>query len=191
MAEGSLVPAFVEINYHSAYAPHKMTIPTLNWNPGGTAGDFETWAAGTIPADDMVEELIDLMKVFFPATVTFDSYIIYTKAAVEDPSIPRYAKSIAVVGTNATPGNSKAVQATWTVKCTDGSVAKIVMLDVGNNNSFVKVTQATVGADGLAFLAAWFASTNGWSGRKNFQPYFYLQTAYTLNEALRRQYHEN
>ena len=60
-APNSLSPASVEIDYHSAYAPHTMTIPTLEWFPTsitGNLGSFSNWAAGTRDAEDMVLDLI-------------------------------------------------------------------------------------------------------------------------------------
>jgi len=191
MPVGSLYPAYVQISYHSPYAPHTMTIPTLEWTAGGVSGTFVTWAAGTIDASDMVNAMIDKIKEFFAAAVTFDSFTIFTMDAIDAPAIPRYSEAVAIAGTNATPGNYKAVQSVWTAKCSDGSLAKINFMDVGNNNSFEKVTFATIGSAGTAFLNEWFAATNGWSSRQNGQPYFFLQASYTLNEALRRQYHEN
>lgn len=185
----SLYPAFVQIAYHSAYAPHVMTIPTKAWTPDADYGLFETWAGGTIAADDMVENLILVMKPFFPATVIFDSFTIFTMDTPTSPAVPREFKTNNEPGTNATPGNSKAVQATWSFKTEENGIAKVVMLDMGNNNSFERVTQANVGASGLAFIAELTADTNGWSGRDNAQPTFFLQVSYTINEKLRRQYH--
>lgn len=187
----SLSPAFVQIQYHSAYAPHVMTLPTLEWTPDADYGLFATWGAGTIAADDMIESLILKMVPFFPSTVVFDSWTIYTMADVEAQAIPRAFKTNNEPGTNATPGQTKAVQATWTFKTSEGGISKVVMLDMGNNNSFERVTQATVGGDGQAFIDEWTADTNGWSGRDNAQPVFFLQVAYTLNEKLRREYHLN
>lgn len=185
----SLFPAFVQINYHSVYAPHVMTIPTLEWTPDAGYGLFETWAGGTIAADDMVEQLIDVMLPFFPASVGFDAFTIYTMASPTDQAIPRVFKTSAEVGSNGTPGNSHAVQATWTFKTDEGGISKLVMLDMGNNNSFERVTQATVGVAGQALIDEFTSDANGWAGRDNGQPTFFLQIAYTLNEKLRREYH--
>jgi len=191
MTVGSLSPAFVQILYHSPYAPHVQTIPTKAWNPGGVGGDFESWAGGSINGSDMVNAMIDKIKAFYAAAVIFDSFTIFTQATPTSPAIPRYSEAVAVAGTNATPGQYKATQSTWTAKCDNGSLAKFSFMDVGNNNSFEKVTFATVGSDGTAFLNEWFDDGNAWSSRLDGKPYFFLQASYTLNEELRRQYHEN
>lgn len=191
MAVGSLYPSFVQINYHSPYAPHVMTIPTNQWETGPDGGTFQAWDASLINAPDMVHAMVLKIVPFYAPAVIFDSFTIFTKAAVDAPAIPRYSEVLNEPGTNPTPGNYKAVQSTWTAKCDNGSLAKFSFMDVGNNNSFERVTFATVGADGTAFLNEWFAATNAWRSRLDGRPYFFLQASYTLNEELRRQYHEN
>lgn len=189
MAPNSLFPAFVVIDYHSAYAPHKMTIPTKDWNPGAGFGDFETWAGASIAADTMVEALVDVMKEFFPSTSSFDGWTVYTKTDPDAIAIPRAAKVLGVAGTAATTPPIKATQATWTAKTTAGGIAKFSMMDIAAPATFERVTSGGLTADAIAFIDEWFASTNGWSGRDNTQPYFFLQLAYTMNEKLRREYH--
>lgn len=168
-----------------------MIIPTLNWNPGAGSGDFDTWGGGTIPASDMVNNLVDLMEPFFTGATHFDSFTVYTKDSIPAPSIPRASEVLTNVGTNADTNPTKAVQATWTVKCDDGSLAKIVMLDMQNGGSFERLTFSSLPAPATAFLNEWFSDSNGWASRQNGKPYFFLQIAYTLNEKLRREYHEN
>lgn len=188
MAENSLFPAFVELNYHSAYSPHVMTIPLKGWNPGVGFGDIDTWSGSSSPADTMIEDLVDKLVPFFPSSVVFDSFVIYTKATVDAQSIPRAAKTLGVSGTNITVGNNKAVQGTITAKTSLGGVAKIVLLDVQSGNSFERVTVPNYSAALEAFVNFWFGSAQGFAGRDGGQPYFFLQVSYTLNEKLRREY---
>lgn len=189
MTVNSLSPAFVQIQYHSAYAPHVMTLPTTNWTADADYGLFETWAGGTKAADDMIEELILLMVPFFPSTVEFDYWTIFTKADGTAPNIPRVGKASGEPGTAVAPGATKATQATWSFKTEGTGLSKIVMLDVNTNNSFEKVTPGELAGAALALADKWTADTEGWSGRDNTQPSFFLQIAYTINEKLRREYH--
>lgn len=184
-------PYWVEILSHSIYAPHSQNICIKNWTPGGGYGDIENWDATTQPADTMIDALITLEKAFYPASYTFDGWLVWKQLLPTDVPLIVADKNIAVVGTNATPGNTKAVQATWTFRTTIGGIFKIVQLDMGNNNSFEKVKFAGLGADGLAFVQELEVVTNGWSGRDNARPNFFNQVAYTLNEKLRRSYREN
>lgn len=136
----------------------------------------------------MVENFIDIIAPFYPASYTFDGYTIYTMDTPTSPAIPRVQTALAVVGTNGTPGNTKAVQATWTWKTTLGGIFKVVNLDMGNNNSFERVTLSGLGAAGLALVAEVQSDGNGWAGRDGGQPTFFLQVSYTMNEKLRRAY---
>lgn len=186
---GSLYPSFVEIKYHSAYAPHVMTIPTKQWTPGAGFGTFATWAGGTIAADTMIEALVTLMLPFFRATVIFDSFTVFTMDTPTSPAVPRASKVLTGVGTSSASAPYKATQATWTVKTNAHSLAKIVMLDVATGGSFEKITFATLTGDAAAFINEWFLDTNGWSARIDGKPDFFLQIAYTMNEKLRKEYH--
>lgn len=188
MAENSLVPAFVEIDYHSVYSPHKMTIPTLAWNPGAPYGDFETHAGGAIAAEDMIDALIDKLKAFVPAGVAFDGWTVFTKPTIESQSTPRAFKTSGVVGT-APASWAKATQLTISAKTDNGGDARLVLMDAASGNNFDLITSATITPSYTALFGEWFADTNGWAGRDNGLPYYFTQASITLNEKLRKQYH--
>jgi hypothetical protein len=181
MAEHSLVPAYVEIDYHSTWSPHKMTIPTLAWNPGAGYGDFETHNGGSIAADEMVDALIAVLKAFVPASVAFDGYTVFTKATEASPSIPRAFKTSGVVGT-APLSWSKATQLTISAKTDNAGDARLVLMDAASGNDFDLITPATITASYTALFAEWFSPDNG-------LPYYFTQASITLNEKLRKQYH--
>jgi hypothetical protein len=191
MTVHSLAPAYVQIMYHSAYAPHVMTIPTKEWNPGTPYGDFDTWSASSVPGDEMIEDLVTLMLPFFQPTVTFDSFTIFTKEDALAPAIPRASKVLDLDGTNIGAGEMKATQATWSAKTEAGGNAKIIMLDYYHGGDFDKIDFGGLGVDGSAFTAEWFNTAKGWAGRDNARPYFFQQISITLNEKLRREYHMN
>jgi len=191
MAINSLYPAFVQIQYHSAYAPHVMTLPTTQWTPDLDYGTFACWDGSDKAADDMVEELVLLMVPFFKSTVQFDYWTVYTMADPTAPAIPRKGAAIGEPGTSAGTGWDKATQATWSFKTEDGGLSKVVMLDLETGGAFGKITPAGLTGDAAAFVAKWTADTEGWSGRDNSKPDFFLQISYTLNEKLRREYHLN
>lgn len=187
----SLYPAAVKISYHSAYAPHVQWVPTKAWNAGAGLGSFDVWGGGTIDAEDMIDEFILNQAAFFPNTVSFDTAEIFTFSAPGSPAFPRGGKALTQVGTSALSGNTKAVQATWTIKCTDASIFKIVQLDMQNGNSFEKVTFPALAGVAADFYDILIADTNGWQSRAGGQPDLFLQVSFTLNEKLRKQYHTN
>lgn len=192
MAPNSLSPAFVEIAYHSDFGAHVQTIPTLDWDPtGATYGFFDTHTGSTVDAETMIDALIALEKKFFPTTVVFDSWTIFTKDTPTSPSNPRVQKNITVAGTVGTPGWFKAAQATWTFKTDLFGEFKIVNLDVATLDAWDKITSATASADQIAFIAALRDNGNGWAGRDGGRPEFFQQIAFTLNEKLRREYRMN
>lgn len=183
-----LGPYYVEINSHSVYAPHVQTIPTLAWNPGLTYGEFETWDGVGKAADDMVEELVDLQAEFFPASYVWDNFVIYHQPTPADPAIPLIGKVLTQTGTGPLSGTQKAVQATWSFKTVAGGLFKLTNLDVYASVDFQKTTPGNIGVEAQAVVAHVTSQGNGWSGRDNSRPSFFLQIAYTLNEKLRRQY---
>lgn len=188
----SLFPACVHIAYHSAYAPHIQVIPTLEWlESPGDFGSFETWAAGTVDAETMIEQLITAQAEFFPATVVFDSFSVFTyETPTSEPQL-RVSKNLAIAGTAVAAGWSKAAQATWSFKTTLGGELKIVHLDVNTLNAWDKITSATASGDQTTFINALVDDANGWAGRDGGQPIFFQQIAFTLNEKLRRNYYMN
>jgi len=187
----SLSPAFVQIQYHSLYGPHVMTLPTRPWTPDLDYGTYECWDSTTKAADDMIEELILLMVPFFPTSTEFDSFTVYTKATPTGPAIPRVSKANGEAGTAGTPGWSKATEAIWTFKTADGGLAKLDFLDFASQNSFDKVTFAGLSGGPLALVDAFTGDSNAWSGRDDSQPMTFLQISYGLNKALRKRYFMN
>jgi hypothetical protein len=186
-----LGPWFVQIASHSAFAPHIQTIPTLPWTPGVGYGEFDTWAAGTKAADDMIEEFVDLQAPFFPTSYAWDYFTIYSQPTIADPAIPVIGKVLTQVGTAGAGGEIKATQATWSFKTTTGGLFKLVQLDLKAAAGFTKTTPTTLTVDAQNLVDAVQDQANGWSGRDGARPSFFLQIAYTLNEKLRRQYHMN
>ena len=67
----SPAPAYVRINYHSAYGQHTMQVPTLAWS----SNQFTTWASGSVTDSTMIDDLVALLLPFYPSTVTFDNWI--------------------------------------------------------------------------------------------------------------------
>lgn len=184
-----LGPWFVEINSHSAYAPHVQTVPTLAWNPGLTYGEFVTWDGVGKAADDMIEEFVDAQAPFFPASYAWDNFVIYSQPTPADPAIPVIGKVLTQSGTGAETTPNKAVQATWSLKTTLGGLFKITMLDVFASANFAKTTPANASPDALALIDLVSDQGMGFAGRDNGRPSFFLQVSYTLNEKLRRQYY--
>jgi len=187
----SLSPAFVLINYHSEFAPHKQIIPTLNWfdeTSSGGSGTFDSWTAGHIDADDMIKDLVNAMKGAMPDTVTFDNYVIFTQASETANPVPVAAGTLAIDGTLSTPGWYKAVQGTFSWRTTAFGLFKLVLLDFASGNTFDKANSVPGSGALFDMNAEVVSDMKGWSGRDNGQPHGFISATETLNEKLRRAY---
>lgn len=192
MAAFSLFPSYVQVYYHSPWAPHVMTIPTLQWNDGASGGTFDTWAAGTTGADGMINDFIDQWATLFTSEIEFDYYSIFNFPAEDEDPINVYSGSLAILGT-VTPGtiNNKAVQLTISWGCSGGSLLKTVGMDANAPTDFLKVGPIGIITFIPLIVAQVTSAASGWASRAGEQPLFGKQVAYTLNEKLRRSYHEN
>lgn len=192
MTRYGLFPSFVQVYYHSQYAPHVMTLPTLQWSPGEDQGTFETWAAGSTGADGMISDFIDVWAELFTDDTEFDYYSIFNYPAEDE--LPEQV----AFGTLATPGgqvaaaqNTKAVELTVTWACAGGFILKTVGLDAIAPANFNKIGVTGILALIPEIVANITGSGNGFASRAGTQPLFGKQIAYTLNEKLRRSYHTN
>lgn len=191
MAEGSLAPFFIQINYRSSYGEHVQTIPLIEWTPGGATGDLALQGSGTDVAVDVISGFLGLQAPFFPTTVNFYAWTIFSQPTSSSPAIPVMSAACDVDGTNATAANTKAVQATWTLRCDDASLFKIMQMDMNNGNNFGKITISGLSAEALLFLQYLVGDECPFQSRLNGRPLYFRQISYTLNEKLRRQYHMN
>lgn len=186
MAHG-LYPAFVRIEYHSAYAPHIMTIPTLAWDTGPDFdGHFDTHDAGTIAAEEMIQALVDTLAEIYTSGVTFDRWTIYTLDTPTSDPVPQTGATLAVPGTNVSSAWSKAVEQTFVWRTTLAGIFKLVLLDVPTDDNFDNVQ--TLSGDYTAIGAEIQSPDNAWAGRDGGRPQTFIQASATLNEKLRRSY---
>ncbi|HSS99946.1 MAG TPA: hypothetical protein VLK33_23085 [Terriglobales bacterium] len=191
MAPNSLSPASVVIDYHSAYAPHKMTIPTKEWFPTSITGDlgsYQAWNGTPIDAEDMIMALIEKLKVFMKTNAAFDNITIYTMATAASPNIPRISKGISVAGTAST-GNEAAVSGTWNFKTIDNGDAKITLLDTPVPATwFNRILPSGFSGGQVDVAVEMGISSNAWSGRDDSQIQTCRSITYDLNDKLQKMY---
>lgn len=189
MAVNSLSPGFYKVDYHSTYSPHEMILPTREIDVPSL--EFLAWDDITVPAvDTMVVELVDTFLPFLPATVVFDRWsYFYQPTPADFPLIIAANTFSSKVGTDATPGWSKATQLTISALGTGGSKARIVLLDSSTDSNFDPVLTIEPDDDIDTLMNTWGAITNAWATRGGERPDFFLGAFKTLNEKLRRAYH--
>jgi hypothetical protein len=194
MAEHSLSPSSLIAEYTTAFGHHKMTIPTLVWLPtnigAGVLGSYLAWDGVTnVSADDMVDNLLNLLAAFVPATTTFDLVTIYNQATSTSDNIPARSKTLAIVGTSGASGFSEAQSTTFNFKTTANGDAKLVLLDTPVGSSGFVALHPAGFTTPVTDLAAEFEGTlRAWSGRDDARPNVLRKVTYDLNEKLQKAY---
>jgi hypothetical protein len=188
MAPNFIGPYFVNIGYRSPLAPHSMTVPTKNWNPGGSFGTFDTWSGGTIQADDMIVNLITLMLPWYTALSTFDSAIIYKQLLPADTPQPVMSiGGLGLAGTGVHTGWAGATEIIFIARSSTFGIAKLVLLDSLTDGVFTPITAFT--GDYAGLFGEWGLDANGWCARDNGQVISPLKVTKNLNQKLRKEYH--
>jgi hypothetical protein len=187
----SKYPAFVRILYKTPFAPHVQEVCTRAWSPdAGTNGSFNSWNDNPVDAATMINAFIAAEKEFYGAGTNFYGWEIWQYPDVDSAPLIVSTANIDVDGTSAAGAENKATQATWSFRTLAGGLFKVVNLDV-EVTDFEKVLSASLSGDEAAFIAEIVDDDNAWSGRDNSQPTLFRQIAYTMNEKLRRLYHQN
>lgn len=190
MPAHDLIGSYVRILYHSAFAPHVMTLPAHGWNGSDTSldpGTFDNWNATTQPGDTMITNFIDKIKVIYNSDVTFDQAEIWTRVSMSVEPRLRFIQSLAVSGTGTLTGWSEAVQKTFFLRDASNNALKLIPLDTPTDNLFGKYF--TLNTDETALVGELTLSTNAWATRAGNKPEFFRSLTITLNERLRREYH--
>lgn len=187
----SLFPAFVLINYHSAYGTHKMIRPTRAWQPTnitGTIGSYTAWDGSQVDAEVMVNNLVSAMQPFFLTTTSFDDVTVYTLASTSAPALPQASVSLAVAGTSTAVTQAKATESTYSFKDTAFNKGSINLLDAPVNVGFAKKTPSAFSSEDHALEDAFISVLAAWSTRAGFRPKDLIKVTYDLNDKLRREY---
>lgn len=187
----TLRPSFVRIFYHSVLSAHVMNLPTRQWSQSlGTnpQGGFLNWLEVDVDADDMVQALAQTLQDLLPVTGELDSYVIYNYPTDEDIFVPVAGNTLALVGSDATPGQNAATQKTFTFYDSAFHTSKVVLLDGASDDLWVKKNLASANAFEQALVTVWTDEDWAWSSRQNFQPTTLRSITTTLNRRLRRKY---
>jgi hypothetical protein len=184
-------PYYIIINSHSAFAPHSALIQTNTWTnavSSGGQGQFLNHLGVGVDAVDMVEALVDVLVPFYPTDYVFDNWTVYHQPADPGPSYPQAGSFFtSKVGTDATPGWSKATMATlWWKTVTFGDF-KLVLLDFGSNDDFNKTSTLTAGRMLNLHLVV-VDDSWGWCGRDNQRPATFKSSTVKLSDELRKVY---
>ncbi len=196
MTAHDIGPAFVQIDYKSQHAKHKMQIPinaiTLisgdpiepdNWETvsknGSTVWGIGIWVVG----------LIDLLKVFCPPTTNFTSFTLYQKAGAGSPAHPVATRNIGIAGTNGAgaPFNDLAWQNTWSFSTSLFNKYKLVLVDGINATAFKSSSLSGRAAD-VALASYILNDLSIVVGRDNAAVARFVSLSININKRLLRAY---
>lgn len=191
MAEGTLSPAYFELNYHSPYGSHKALIGTKAWFPTsitGGLGSYENWNGDPVDAEEMIQAYADAMMEFYKTDCAVDYATIWTKETPTSPAYPRLSKAIVSPGATASANWSKAVQYQWIIRGTGFSLQKYVWLDATIGGSWNSVSDLSGSPESQAFVDVVTSSDWAFMTRKDEQPISFQKLTYKLNDKLRHEY---
>jgi len=191
MAPGTLAPAYFELNYHSAFGNHKAQIGTKEWFPTnitGNLGSYESWLAGPVDAEEMIQTYADNMMAFYPDTAGTDFATIWTKASPTAPALPQRSFPIVSPGTSISTNWSKAVQFQWIIRGDDFSLMKLYFLDPIIGGSWDALSDLSGSAPSQAVVDHVIDDNQAFMTRKDGNPTSFVKVTYKLNDKLRHEY---
>jgi hypothetical protein len=184
-------PWYIRFQYASIYAPHVQLFNIVEWldvastNNKGKVLNNDSTSQDTV---DFVNAYADILVPFFPVTAAYLTWEVFNKPTTPGDSFPIVGGSFtSKVGTNATPGWSKATSITANFKTTLAFPFKVVMLDAGSGDDFDKILVPAAGKqqDLVDFVTD---AANPFVGMDNAQPDHFLSFTIDLNDKLRKSY---
>lgn len=193
MTVHSLFPAFVKINYHSAFGAHAQILSVREWNPVplvplNDLGSFTNWLGLPVDGEEMIDEYVLKLKEFYLASTVIDTATIYTMDTETSPAIPRASMALGVPGVEVSTNWSKAVQHQYILRDTAYNMAKLILLDAPIGTSWDPVTTLTGSAEAAALVGVLTSSAWAFSSKANLQITTFQKITYKLNDKLRKEY---
>jgi hypothetical protein len=191
MTQNSRSPAFVILDYHSPFAPHKQQFCLKDWFPPSTGHDFGTCTAhdsSSADVGDMITRLVDKIKVFAKTDTIWDLGTVFTQALPVGPAFARASGPLGVAGVNTGGAPRKATEFTLVMRSSGFAIAKLVALDVPVSSEFEPILPGSFPSSITDFLAEFGAITNGWVAQDGNQITQGVKATYNLNQKLRKEY---
>lgn len=194
MAQNSLAPAFIQIQYTSLFGLHTMTIPSVPFIQVPATGqwrfDLRGGAVDETPLSTGIDDFLNVVREYFDNTTVFANYTAFTQTDAAAQPIPVETGTLGKVGVfeSGAGGWTKAVQTTLTWRTDTFGLYKLVMLDSVTGNNFDRKSGLPVGSR-RKIVSDYITSQFTWlAGRDGGRPVTFLQEAVTLNEKLRKSY---
>lgn len=191
MTPHSRSPAFIVIDSHSAFAPHKSQFCIADFFPPSSGHLLGTATAhdGTIvDLINCVDQLLGVISVVYLPSTIFDLATVYTQALAVGPAFPQASYVPTQVGVSASDGPHKATETTFVFRTSAFNIAKMVMLDTPVPGNFDQIPVGSWGAPQNAILAEFGALNNPWTGLDGNRPAQGVRITYNMNQKLRKEY---
>lgn len=184
-------PAFVVLDYHTPYAPHKQQFCIRDWFPVSSGHDMGTVTAAdasVVDLKNMIDQLLGTMSVFVLPDTVWDLATIYTQAAATGPAFPQANYVPTQLGTSVGAAPRKATEITVVMRTTAFNIVKAVLLDCPVSVNFEQKLPGAFSAADQAFVDEFGAVNNGWVGQDGNKPNTAVRITYNLNQKLRKEY---
>jgi hypothetical protein len=191
MTDNSRSPAFVILDYHTPYAPHKQQFCINNWFPVSSGHDMGTVTAHDASTADlkaMIDDLLGTMSVFALPDTVWDLATVFTQAAPTGPAFPQASYVPTQVGTSVGAAPRKATEITVVMHTVAFGICKMVLLDVPVNTNFEQKLPGDFSSADNAFIAEFGDPVKGWVGQDGSKPNAGIRITYNLNQKLRKEY---
>jgi hypothetical protein len=188
MTQYSLYPAFVKINYHTAFRNSTMTIPLVEWSDApdvGGAGSVPQWDSGMIDTDEMINNFVDTLNNIIPDTTVFDDYVIFKYDDPDGLPHPVAGKAIGTTGLLSDDA-VRACTGTFNFRTTGFHPFKIVIVDTVPSAGFVTIHPGSFSSDQQDFIDFLLGNDHGFAGRDGLQPYQCISLTFNINDKLKR-----
>jgi hypothetical protein len=181
---------YIDINYRTAYAFHKMRVSTCPIVGVGPSAVFDPGGgADVILLSDGIGDFIDLLAPLVPASTQYNDFLAWRVPDGGGRPQPVFSDSLGTVGTNVlTHIWDKATIVTWTWRTDLFGIMKLVQLDypVGGFDAVTDLTGLTAQEN----LNNYVTNPIHWvRGQDHGVPAAFQQISQTLDEKLRRAYH--
>lgn len=184
-------PAFIILDYHTPYAPHKQQFCLTDWFPASTGHDMGTCTAHDASIVDLknsIDQLLGVMSVFALPDCVWDLATVFTQAAATGPAFPQASYVPTQVGVSVGAAPRKATEITYVMRTTAFNIVKMVLLDTPVSPNFDQKLPGAFSAADNAFLAEFGAVNNPWVGQDGSKPNTAVRITYNLNQKLRKEY---
>jgi hypothetical protein len=136
----------------------------------------------------MADELVEKLVPFYPEDYFIDSVQIVTYEPDTNIAIPRAIKAYGSPGTETDEGWDKATMQNYILRDSEYNLAKIVLLDVVNQNNWDVVTDISSSPEAEALVGVFTSDAWAFCSKADEKITTFQKITYKLSDELRKRY---